>query len=779
MRVPIVIALAATVLSVFASGTASAAPGDLVTGWTGCGAAAGTACNGSNGLSGIVSSVRADADGTLRVAGIFTTYNSIPRGGSFLRFNADGVVPAGWPSGAGFDNYSMDSAVTDSGQIYVAGYFGAYEANARYFVSRLNSTGAFDSTWYGCAASTCTTNAGAYSGLSAYANAVAVSGGAPILTGSFQSFNAAGGAPVRSADGIVKLASNGIDPSWVCKGGLTYGTIGYALAVQADGKILVGGNFTDYGNRGTGSDNTCVSGNASARVTRSQIARLNADGSLDTSWTGCVNGSNAQVACSGSNGLGGGSATVRAIKIQPDGKILVGGSFTTFNGQTVGNIIRLNADGTLDPTFATTGTGLNGMVTTIDLHPSGRIFIGGTFSTYNGSTCRAVARLLVDGSHDTAFACSAAYLNGGLTGFLNSVAYQSTTGQLIVGGNFTTIGGTARSRIAALSGAGPPGSPTAVVGVAGDAQVRVSWTAPGSDGGSVITGYGVEVASGGGYAAATTSACSPASDTCRVVTGLTNGTAYTFRVSATNGAGTGSASAPSAAVTPVTTPGAPTGVVGVAGDAQVRVSWTAPGSDGGAVLTGYTVTGSPSGSCTTAGATTCTITGLANGTAYTFTVKATNVVGASAASSPSAAITPTAPASGAASGSSSGSGETAASTPAPTIRGMTQAGGTGIALRMRVQGAGVVRVRGVRLGRSLGVGGTVCIGSRIAAGGSTVVVECRLTTAARATLRLMPLRVRVTATFTAKGGGTASTSRLVRLRQIFPVPTPVPSVVTG
>jgi hypothetical protein len=129
------------------------------------------------------------------------------------------------------------------------------------------------------------------------------------------------------------------------------------------------------------------------------------------------------------------------------------------------------------------------------------------------------------------------------------------------------------------------------------------------------------------------------------VSGLTNGQAYTFTIRGNNASGSGVTSATSNAVTPSgspTVPGAPTGVSAVGGNAQATVSFTAPSSNGGAAIIDYTVTSSPGGFTGTATASPITVTSLANGTAYTFTVKARNSVGSSAASTNSNSVTPTA-----------------------------------------------------------------------------------------------------------------------------------------
>ena len=189
-----------------------------------------------------------------------------------------------------------------------------------------------------------------------------------------------------------------------------------------------------------------------------------------------------------------------------------------------------------------------------------------------------------------------------------------------------------------------PGAPTGASAIAGNAQATVSWTFPASDGGSAITGYRITP-----YIGVTAQTSVNVGNVASTTVSLTNGTQYTFKVAAINAIGTGALSAASNAVTPpsATVPGAPTGASAVAGNAQATVSWTAPASNGGSAITGYRVTPYIGVTAQTAvnvgNVASTTITGLTNGTTYTFKVAATNAIGTGAQSAASNAVTPPPP----------------------------------------------------------------------------------------------------------------------------------------
>ena len=169
-----------------------------------------------------------------------------------------------------------------------------------------------------------------------------------------------------------------------------------------------------------------------------------------------------------------------------------------------------------------------------------------------------------------------------------------------------------------------PTVPTDVTATSGAGQATVTWNAPLDDGGSTVTLYTI-TSDPGGVTATTTG-------TSVTVTGLTNGTAYTFTVTATNSIGTSPSSDSSNSVTTPTAPGAPSGVSAIPSDISAVVSWTAPASDGGSPITEYVVTSDPGSLTATTAGTSATVTGLSEHNAYTFTVTATNAAGTSASS---------------------------------------------------------------------------------------------------------------------------------------------------
>jgi YVTN family beta-propeller protein len=187
-----------------------------------------------------------------------------------------------------------------------------------------------------------------------------------------------------------------------------------------------------------------------------------------------------------------------------------------------------------------------------------------------------------------------------------------------------------------MAHASTPGAPTSVSATAGNTTATVTFVAPSNTGGFPITGYTVTAFVSNVQQAGPVDSNAGSTSLSHVVTGLTNGTTYTFKVKATNSQPLTSAfSSASASVTPSTVPDAPGGKYAISGDGQATVVFATPASNGGATITGYTVTSSPAGGTDTHAGTTGlshTVTGLTNGTEYTFTVTATNSRGTSTAS---------------------------------------------------------------------------------------------------------------------------------------------------
>jgi uncharacterized delta-60 repeat protein len=207
---------------------------------------------------------------------------------------------------------------------------------------------------------------------------------------------------------IIRINDNGtIDNTFNSGTGFSGSTIGtvYSMALQSDGKILCGGDFDKYNGFST-----------------IDIVRLTTGGTRDTSFTSYFSAVE--------------DNSVRKVIVQPDGKILVGGYFTTYSGVTRSGILRLNSNGTLDTTFGST-SGFTGTRTVYDmiLQSDGKILCGGDFTGYSGVSSNNIIRLNNDGTIDTAFSAGT-----GFNGPVYTLARQST-GNIMVGGYFTTYNG--------------------------------------------------------------------------------------------------------------------------------------------------------------------------------------------------------------------------------------------------------------------------------------------------------------------------------------------------
>jgi uncharacterized repeat protein (TIGR02543 family) len=279
--------------------------------------------------------------------------------------------------------------------------------------------------------------------------------------------------------------------------------------------------------------------------------------------------------------------------------------------------------------------------TSVEVTPgTGKVTVSWTEAISNGSpvTSYQVQAYDADGNAVNGATCSA----------VAPLTSCDVSANLVAGSNYTfkvtatSVVGTSVASTASTAAAvnAVPSVPLSVTAVAANASAAVTWGAPANINGSAITGYAVTAYDANNNVAGICTSVAPAT-TCEV-TGLANGTPYTFKVTATNAIGTSSESLASTAVTPSTIPNVPTGVTAAMGDEQATVSFLAPTNTGGSAILSYTVTSSPGNfTCTVnAPATSCNVTGLTNGTSYTFTVKATNKNGDSLASTASTAGTP-------------------------------------------------------------------------------------------------------------------------------------------
>jgi uncharacterized delta-60 repeat protein len=307
-------------------------------------------------------------DNKLIVGGNFTNYNSAPTSWGIMRLYLDGSVDNSFNSAPNFESPTLSGVWAPGGVLAVktqldgkmvlggtfTRIYGALTCNR---IIRLNSNGSVDFGF--------TIGPGFNNNI--YQHGIQLqSDNKLIINGAFETYNGI------SANGIIRLNTDGTkDTSFNYGTGFArtgLGFLAYASAFQSSGKIITVGIFERY--NGTASNN---------------IVRINTDGSIDNTFAV-------------GTGL---SAVAICVAVQSDDKILVGGNFTSYNGNASIRLVRLNSNGTYDNTFNVGtgfGTAVDAYVETIVIQSDGKIVVSGAFTTYNGTTVNRIVRLNTDGS---------------------------------------------------------------------------------------------------------------------------------------------------------------------------------------------------------------------------------------------------------------------------------------------------------------------------------------------------------------------------------------------
>ncbi|HQU86189.1 MAG TPA: FG-GAP-like repeat-containing protein, partial [Pyrinomonadaceae bacterium] len=328
----------------------------------------------------LINAVAKQADGKILVGGRFTVGNGQVRN-NLARFNADGSIDTS------FNPFSTDSTlfvvndlkVLSDGKILVA-------SDRGYGVVRLNSDGSKDTTF-----STSNTFNGIYNGL------------AVLPDNSIIAVGVSGLRKLTSSGALV----SGFNQSHQFLGVSGFSGAAFKTAIQADGKIIVVGEFTTV-----------------SSVARSRIVRFNTDGSIDSTFNSVLGANN----------------QINDVEIQPDGKIVVVGYFTGLGGSlTVKGVGRFNSDATIDTSFTQT---VNENVVSVELQTDGKILIGGAFTQVGTDLRSGLARLNANGAVDTSF-----QVGKGTNGAVNDLVVQDD-GKIVTVGEFTLFNNVSKVGIA-------------------------------------------------------------------------------------------------------------------------------------------------------------------------------------------------------------------------------------------------------------------------------------------------------------------------------------------
>lgn len=352
--------------------------------------------NGGSGADNWIFDSAIRSDGKIFIVGDFAFYNGIDISDRILRLNADGTIDSTFNNkGTGANQNIVSIVLKSSGSIFIGGNFTTYNnVDVPDSIIQLDENGEINATF----------NKGGSGANNGVRSIIIQPDGMILIGGSFTTYNS-----VDVPDSIIRLNENGSVDSNFNNGGIGADSDVYCMALQTDGKILIGGTFIKYNG---------------VNVPYS-IARLNTDGSIDTSFNNAGWGAN---------------QAVHKIAVQSDGKILIVGDFTTFNNVNVPDrIIRLNSDGSLDPTFNNGGSGTDNSIRSVAVQSDGKILIGGDFTTYNGNNIPdGIIRLNTDGTIDTTFNNSGSGC-GGFDFVYNINIFQN--GKVLIGGGFTHYNG--------------------------------------------------------------------------------------------------------------------------------------------------------------------------------------------------------------------------------------------------------------------------------------------------------------------------------------------------
>jgi uncharacterized delta-60 repeat protein len=349
-------------------------------------------------------------DGTYTVASAFKSVIVLVNDGSFPPIDttntptpSNSPTPTPWDYcfsfNGGFNNQANNAVEDSSGRIIFVGDFTTYSGLPFNRIVRINGDASIDNTF----------NIG--SGFNNTVTEVVLQPDGKILIGGlFSSYN---GTP---ANKIIRLNSDGtVDGTF--NSGTGFDQIVFTISVQSDGKILVGGFFSQYNG-----------------VSYNRLIRLNSNGSIDNSFT-----------------IGTGfNNTIFDIQQQSDGKKLIFGGFTIFNGVSHNSLVRLNNDGSIDNTFST-GVGFNG-ATYSGLIDNGKIVVLGDFFEYSGQTHGNIARLNTDGSIDNTFNSDPGFSR--ISGLSYALSISNYLGKYYITGDFNTYDGNSSNGLIRLNNDG-------------------------------------------------------------------------------------------------------------------------------------------------------------------------------------------------------------------------------------------------------------------------------------------------------------------------------------